>query len=174
MTVLTMIIRCLLYLAVIGAAGFVVGRLMPKDKFKPDEFPFRTYKFERDGKIYERIYVKKWQNKIPDMSRILPFLMPKKAMSGDYASRLPVMIVETCVAEVTHMALAVLGFGCVFVWHGPGGIVASILYAIGNMPYIIVQRYNRPRFERLLKKSTYANGEGARDAEISVQGSSSR
>ena len=28
----------------------------------------------------------------------------------------------------------------------------SVLYALGNLPYIIIQRYNRPKFVRLLKR----------------------
>ena len=62
------------------------------------------------------------------------------------------MIQETCIAEWIHELLILIGFGCVFLWKGIGGWIVSLLYALGNLPYIIIQRYNRPKFIGLLKR----------------------
>lgn len=165
-------IKCLIYLAMLSAVIFVVGRLCPKEIFHADSFPFRTLKFERDGKIYEKLRVKSWQNKVPDMSRIVPMFMPRKALDGDYISRLPLLITETCVAELTHIVGALLGFVCVLLWSGAGGIVCAVLYAIGHLPYIIIQRYNRPRLIRLRRIADSKEGGG--QVEVSLEGISSR
>ena len=42
------------------------------------------------------------------------------------------------------------GFACAGIWPGAGGIIVSALFAIGNVPYIIIQRSNRPRLARIL------------------------
>lgn len=55
------------------------------------------------------------------------------------------MINETCIAEATHVIVAILGFGCIFVWNGIGGWIVSVLFLITNIPFIIMQRFNRPR-----------------------------
>ena len=61
------------------------------------------------------------------------------------------MIQETCVAELIHMLLSVTGLACLAIWPGLGGIAVTIVYILlGNLPFIIIQRYNRPRLERLL------------------------
>ena len=61
------------------------------------------------------------------------------------------MIQETCIAEFVHIVLFVLGFGCVLIWEGPGGWMAAAVYnLLGNVPFILIQRYNRPRLQRLL------------------------
>lgn len=87
------------------------------------------------------------------MSRILPFLMPPKNLSGDYAQRLPVMIRETCVAEITHITVSILGLPCLRIWPGMGGVtVTAIFILLLNVPYILIQRYNRPRLIRLYRK----------------------
>ena len=37
-----------------------------------------------------------------------------------------------------------------FIWPGVGGIVAALVYIfVGNLPFVIIQRYNRPRLQKL-------------------------
>lgn len=141
--------RCVLYIAAIELLAFPLGRLVPKSFFSADRFPFRHHAAE--DRLYSRLKVRRWQNKLPDMSRMFPGLMPPKNLSGDFASRLPLMIAETCVAELTHAILAVAGFFCLSLWHGVGGLVFSLGCFAANFPYILIQRYNRPRLVRLLE-----------------------
>lgn len=143
---------CLIYLAVTGVLAFIVGRLLPYGLLDEQRFPFRPFGFERDGGIYERIGIKKWQSRIPDMSRILPRFMPAKKLDGDFPGKLPVMIKETCVAELMHFLLALSALACLFIWRGVGGIVVTVLYELGNLSFILVQRYNRPRLMRLERR----------------------
>ena len=146
-------LNCAVYLALIGAFGFVFGRLLSKIRFDPDWGIFRSFSFEMEGKIYEKIKIHKWQSKVPDMSRILPFLMPPKNLSGNYEERLPVMINETCVAEITHIIICLLGVPSLFILKGIGGILIFLFFVLVlNLPFILIQRYNRPRFIRLQKR----------------------
>lgn len=142
-------IYCLIYLALIGAAGFILGRLLPYRLLDEKRFPFRPFGFEKDGRIYENIGIKKWQGRIPDMSRILPRFIPAKKLERDFSGKLPVMIKETCVAELIHILLAVFAPACLLIWRGAGGIAVTLLYELGNLSFILVQRYNRPRLMRL-------------------------
>lgn len=147
---------CFRYLLCISIASFFIGRMMPKN-FRTDIFPFRCYKWERGGRIYLAVGIRLWQNLVPDMSRLLPRLIPRKQLGDDYEQNLPRMIQETCIAEATHVLLAFFGFHCVMVWPGAGGVTLALLYAVGNLPYILIQRYNRPRLIKLwnrLEKQT--------------------
>lgn len=144
---------CGIYLAGIGIVSFILGRIVPKKWFRADAFPYRCFDFEREGRIYEKFKIRKWQSKAPDMSRILPFMMPKKRLLQGFEDKLPRMIQETCVAEWIHSLLSVAGLACLGIWSGPGGIAVTVLYIIlGNVPFIIIQRYNRPRLLRMQKK----------------------
>lgn len=141
---------CIIYLAGIGILSFVVGRLLPKKWFDPQAFPYRAFPFEKDGALYRRLRIQKWQSRIPDMSRVFPGLMPPKALGGKPTkAQLDVMLRETCVAECIHALLCFGGLFCVWLWDGAGGVVAAVLYFLGNIPFILVQRYNRPRLHRL-------------------------
>lgn len=142
------LVACIVYAAVLGAAAFVLGRVVPKHIFNAEKFPFRT--FEREKKLYSILHVKKWQNKLPDMSRVFKRIMPAKRMTAQTLSDIPRMVEETCVAELTHAVLSVLGLGMLWLWPGVGGVIAAAVYILlGNVPYIIIQRYNRPRLMRL-------------------------
>ena len=105
-------LKCILYLAVIGVASFVIGRLLLKSWLHEDRFPFRPFAFERQGKLYEKLKIKSWQNKLPDMSRLCKHCMPAKKMNADTLWELPLMIKETCVAEFIHLLLPLAGLYC--------------------------------------------------------------
>ena len=117
-------------------------------------FPYRSFAFEKGGKIYEAIGIAKWQSRVPDMSRIFPKLMPaKKIPARPDEQTLLVMIRETCAAEATHALLILAGLGLLAIWPGAGGILLYLIYAIfGNLVFLIIQRYNRPRLVRLYER----------------------
>ena len=142
-------LHCALYLAITGIIAFLVGRIVPKSWFQADRFPYRYYPAEQ--KLYRVLGVKGWQSKVPDMSRIFPALMPAKKLTADTFADLPRMIQETCVAEMIHFLLSLSGLACLVIWPGAGGIILTTVYILlGNLPFIIIQRYNRPRLQKLL------------------------
>ncbi len=140
--------RCCVYYAALGAAFFFFGRLLPKRWFHGNRFPFRCS--PKEAKLYRLLRVHDWQDKAPDMSRIVPKLIPAKRLTGSYRAQLPRMIQETCVAELTHVLLSVCGPYALRLWPGAGGVLITAVYILfGNVPFIIIQRYNRPRLQRL-------------------------
>lgn len=146
-------IKCVLYLAAIGVGGFLLGRVLPKGMFNAERFPYRPFGWERQGAVYDALGVRRWKERVPDMSAILPKLMPSKHMPANASSGdLLLMIRETCVAEFIHGLLCAAGFGCAAIWRGWGWAL-SVLYAlVGNVPYIVIQRYNRPKLTRILRR----------------------
>jgi len=144
---------CACYLAVTGILSFVAGRILPKAWFDPECFPYRSFAFEKDGKIYDKLKIRQWQNKVPDMSRIFRRIMPAKNLSGDYAERLPLMLQETCIAELIHSLLCFSGLFCIALWPGTGGrVIALINIVFFNLPFVLIQRYNRPRLMKLYRR----------------------
>lgn len=145
--------KCFCYLTLTGTLFFLFGRLLSRYHFNPTCFPFCQFVFEHNSRLYERLKIQKWQNKVPDMSKIFPKLMPAKNLSGDYQSRLPVMVQETCIAELVHWSISLFGLYCLWLWPGIGGIIVTLIqFLLLNLPYILIQRYNRPRLLRLAQK----------------------
>lgn len=159
------LLQCMLYLAVLGVIGFVAGRLLPYEWLMENAFPFRAFAWERQGRIYEKLGIRSWNRKMPDMSRLLPRMMPAKRLQGRSEATLPTMIKETCVAEVIHMLLGLAALHCLRIWRGWGGRIVVLLYWLGNLPYILIQRYNRPRLQRLLQRMQKRKASAQTDAE---------
>jgi len=142
---------CVIYLSVLGVLAHYVGERLPREEIDPDAFPYRSFSFEAEGRIYEKIGIKRWKDKLPDMSRIMKDMVPKR-VSGRDVDSLRLLIRETCVAEKVHLWLMALGLGCLAICKGIGGRIIAALNIIGNLPFIIIQRYNRPRLKRALNK----------------------
>ena len=146
-------IFCFAYAAALGVLSFFLGRLLPKRWLHPEKFPFRTYTWE--DKLWKALQIRKWQSKVPDMSRLFKKLMPEKKLTQQTVQELPLMIEETCVAELTHGLLCIAGLFLLKIWPGTGGVFLTVIYIVfGNLPFLLIQRYNRPRLQKLLARQT--------------------
>lgn len=148
------VLKCLIYLGILGLLAFPFGRLLARCRFDPDRFPFREYPWEDGGKIYDRLFqIKKWKDRVPDVSKAVPNIVPRKAVKMPDVKELSGMINETCVAELTHLILAFLGIPILFIVPGWFGILIFLVdVLIGNLPFIMIQRYNRYRYLKLRSK----------------------
>ena len=150
-----LLLNCLLYIELTGLASFLLGRILPKRLFRPNMFPYRSWRVEDGGKLYFKIKINRWQSIVPDMSRIVPSLMPSKRIQRRPSdAQIMRMIRETCVAEFIHILLCLSGVGLFWIWPGWGGTIVYVLYVLlGNLPFILIQRYNRPRLIAMLHAS---------------------
>ncbi len=133
---------------------YVYWYVLPRERFDYNKAPYKPYKWEIDTTLYEKIKISKWKDKIPDISLIFKNLLPKK-ISEIHISTADVkkLIAETCVAEISHVVLLILSVRILFMWEGSGGFWFFVIYGIlGNIPFILVQRYNRPRLIKLLHR----------------------
>ena len=144
-----MLFRSLLYIAALGILSHFVGQALPRAWFSAEKFPYRAAEWEKGGKVYEKLGIKHWKDRLPDMSKIMPDMVKKK-MSAVKSQGMDVLIAETCVAECVHWALMLLSLGIFFFWRGAWAVVFWLVYnLLGNLPFIIIQRYNRPRLVML-------------------------
>lgn len=106
---------------------------------------FRECGFEK--KLYKKLKVKRWKDHMPTIDAGL-FALEKKPVEG--------IIGATCQAEVVHeldviaslaAILFAIPFGDLWVF-----LVTSVLGAAFDMIFVIIQRYNRPRLLRTLKR----------------------
>jgi glycosyl-4,4'-diaponeurosporenoate acyltransferase len=139
--------------AVCGVISFVTGQMLPRGRFDYDAFPYRAFKWEKGGAIYEKIRVRAWKDRLPDMSRIIPKMVKKKASLARDERAMERLVQETCVAEFVHWLLIIIASPIIGVKVGGLlGAIVAVLYALGNMLFVIIQRYNRPRLREILRR----------------------
>ncbi|MBR3611514.1 MAG: glycosyl-4,4'-diaponeurosporenoate acyltransferase [Oscillospiraceae bacterium] len=149
-------LKCFCWFLIIGVISFIAGRIMPKHWISFDKFPFAPFDFEMEGKIYKKIGIAKWQSKVPDMSRVFKKIMPPKRIENrPEIKELVLMIEETCVAEIVHILIIFCGAGYLMLWEGFGGILCFLLNVFANLVFVVIQRYNRPRLMKILKRKGY-------------------
>ena len=76
-------------------------------------------------------------------------MVPKRITADMTSSDLDILLRETCVAEFVHAALCIISVGVVFISDKAYGVVFYLIFALGNVPFILIQRYNRPHLKKL-------------------------
>ena len=146
------ILFCLLYLGLLALLAHPVGQALPRRLFDEDRFPYRSFRWERDGAVYKRLQIDRWKDILPDMSKVMSDMIPKKIAEVD-PEHMKLLLGETCRAEAVHWGEIVAGLGCLLIAPGPAAAALSAAWAVlGNLPFIVIQRYNRPRLKRLYRQ----------------------
>lgn len=140
---------------VIGVTSAVVGNFIPRAYINYSRFPFKEYRFERGGKLYHIFGIEKWKLKLPDISEYIKSVFPKKveheaARDSLYFAR---FANETCVSELVHFVLILISPVYILLnWDMDWGIAVMLIDIVVNIPFIMVQRYNRPRLVRVAER----------------------
>jgi glycosyl-4,4'-diaponeurosporenoate acyltransferase len=136
----------------LGILSHVVGEALPRGWFDPESFPYATYKWEKNGSFYKKYFkIEKWKHKLPDKSRAVK-TMERKSVGADRSSEhMLALAVETCVAEAVHFALLLCSPIFAAAIPSPLGAWVAVLYGLSHVPFIMIQRYNRPRLLRSVR-----------------------
>ena len=136
-----------------AATGYAVHRL-PISRLNRDTWLLRPRAFERSGRLYERIHIRAWKDRLPEAGGLFAGGISKRHLRGRDAESLDRFVVETRRAEYGHWSA--MACGPLFVlWNPP--VVAAVMVGYGvavNAPFIAIQRYNRARVARLVARRT--------------------
>jgi len=144
--------RAGLYAALCGLLAQIFGPRLPRRWFHPDKFPFAPRDWEQNGTVYRRLGVHLWKDHMIDMSRYVKSMVPKRIVHGT-AEEAQRLALEACVAEAVHWSLIAVSPGILILCPTGWGVSAWLFYVLLlNLPYIIIQRYNRPKFLRLAER----------------------
>ena len=147
-------LKTLLYTLVLGTALYFIGEALPRRWFHAEKFPFRPLRWEREGSVYNKIRIKKWKDRAPDMSKIRKKMVPKRLGVAPKAAQVYRLVQETCVAELIHLILVLGGLPILLFWreHLWLGVILTVGYILGNLAFVAIQRYNRPMLLSLAKR----------------------
>jgi len=125
---------------------------MPLSWFDPHGGMYRPRAFERGGRLYRVFGVHRWKDLLPEAGAFFEGGFSKRRLATARASYLERYLRETCRAEASHWISAALSL-TFFFWNPWYVGVIMIGYGLAtNLPFILVQRYNRPRLARLFRR----------------------
>lgn len=126
------------------AMRLVVGALVPVPK-RTDRRWFQPRSFEPG--LYRALKVRQWKGR-------LPTFLPEQFSLGQ--SGIAGVLQNSCKAEIVHEVIMILSFAPVLTipkLGAPGVFWAtSVVSALFDGCFVVIQRYNRPRLLRLAKK----------------------
>ena len=135
---------CFYHFAMRLAVGHGIDAIF-HNKMKYDRWWFAERKFE--SKLYEFLRVKRWKKHMPTYN-------PESYDIRKHS--IEEVIGVTCQAEIVHEVNMILSFVPIIftIWFGAlaAFLITSILAFCFDGIFVILQRYNRPRLIRLLKR----------------------
>jgi glycosyl-4,4'-diaponeurosporenoate acyltransferase len=127
----------------------LTDRALPARWLDPELPCFRTRAWEHGGRFYQdHFQIARWKDRLPAVDGLNT--VSKKKLKGVAPDYLRQFIVETCRGESHHMRTILETI--LFILWNPVGLFCCvfILSLLLNVPCIFIQRYNRPRLQRLL------------------------
>ncbi len=126
------------------AMRLVVGTVIP------NSFDYRNIWFQPkvfEARLYRFLQVKRWKDRIPTYNPQL-FSLAENSLEQ--------IVNHICQAEVVHLTIILLSFVPLLfslIWQNLFVfLITSILAALVDTVFVILQRYNRPRLVRLMEK----------------------
>jgi glycosyl-4,4'-diaponeurosporenoate acyltransferase len=146
----TFIFDICVWICIHFSIGYWSSRI-PVDLFDPAKQLFRIRSWEKDGQIYDRIFhVKAWKRFIPSGAALYKDAFHIKKLASISPEYLYRWIKESCRAEFCHWMMIFPGF-IFFLWNSVEMGWWMVVYAVANnLVPIVMQRYNRPRVQKLL------------------------
>jgi glycosyl-4,4'-diaponeurosporenoate acyltransferase len=131
-------------------ARILLDPLIPAAWLNPNRWPFRAFSWEDGGEYYRRVWrIETWKHRLPTFAGGTRF--SKRSLTGSDPEYLNQFIVETCRGESNHVR-AIGSVVIMKLWTPTALWVVLLAIAVaGNLPFIAIQRYNRPRLRRTLE-----------------------
>jgi glycosyl-4,4'-diaponeurosporenoate acyltransferase len=134
------------------STGFVLHRV-PVKRFDHDTWLTRPRRFEDEGNFYQRkLKIRKWKDRLPEKGDLFPDGFSKRHLTNRSTEHLERFMAETRRAETVHWLN--LSAGPLFlIWCRPLlGAFMIVFGVVAHLPFVMVQRYNRERLGRLLRR----------------------
>jgi glycosyl-4,4'-diaponeurosporenoate acyltransferase len=132
-----------------AVVGYAAHRL-PDDRLAEDGALTRLQAVERDGRIYERVRIRRWKDRLPELGDAFPGGVSKRVLRSGASADLRRLVAETRRAELVHWAIPAI-VPVFALWNPAALMAAMVAYAVvANLPCLVVQRYNRGRLLRVL------------------------
>ncbi len=135
-----------------SATGYAAYRL-GDDRLRREGWLLRPRPFEVGGSWYRRhLWIHRWKDKVPEAGGLFRRGISKRHLPAYDDAGLQLFVRETRRAELAHWWA--MSCGPLFaLWNPP--LAAGLLLTYGvavNVPFIVIQRYNRSRVLALLER----------------------
>ena len=139
-----------------SVSGYLVHRV-PARRFDTDTWLTRERRWERHGRRYLGVGIRRWKDRLPEAGALFAGGMSKRAIPARADGGLRRLALETRRAEWGHW-LAMAPAPLFALWNPLPIAAVMVVYGVAvNAPFIAIQRYNRLRVTRTLGRAAQSS-----------------
>ena len=141
----TLVADVLGWAVVHSGTGYAAHRI-PSARLQADGWLLRVRSFE--PALYRWLRIRRWKDRLPEAGALFPGGISKRHLPAS----IELLVRETRRAELAHW-WAIAASPVFALWNPPLGVLLMVTYSIVvNTPFIVIQRHNRVRAQRLLRR----------------------
>jgi glycosyl-4,4'-diaponeurosporenoate acyltransferase len=150
--VMRLVLISLAWIVLQVGSGYITYR-MPRRFFAADCWFYRARRWEKGGATYNRLFrIKRWKDSLPEAGALFPGGISKRDLQSRTIEHVQLFVMETRRAELTHWLPVLFSFSF-FAWNPVNvAIWMPVVGFVGNVPFIMVQRYIRPRLAAIVER----------------------
>lgn len=134
----------------------LISTKLPDRYYNYRNWIYKERKWEKNGEFYQQMFkVKRWKKYMPEIADFINSVFSKKSIKEFDNAYIEKYLLESCRAEFAHWCI-IFSSGMFLFYAGPAAFIYMFLIAILiNVPFIIIQRYNRPRILHIMKRKGF-------------------
>jgi glycosyl-4,4'-diaponeurosporenoate acyltransferase len=130
---------------------FLACTKSPNSRFDPEKGRYAAKPWEHGGRWYrDNLKIQLWKDRLPQ--HIGKDGFSKQHLTDLSVDYLDEFILETCRGEWMHLKNCICAILVLLINPLLVGVIASFFILLGNLPFAVVQRYNRFRLQVLRKR----------------------
>ncbi|NCN05699.1 MAG: hypothetical protein GW949_08710 [Spirochaetales bacterium] len=139
------------WVAIQFASGWIAHRTSLEGLKRLEKF-LGILPWESTGKIYQKLFrIQSWKDRLPEAGAFFTGGVAKNHLDPKNPQALRTFYYETLRAEFSHWLPFFFSWSF-FLWNSPDiAWFMPPVAMVGNLPFIVIQRYNRARVERILR-----------------------
>ena len=167
----TVVLDVVAWAGIHAGTGYAAHRLS-STRLATDSWVTRARAWERDGRAYERIRIRRWKDRLPEAGALFPGGVSKRALPAGGRGAIEQFVPETRRAEYAHW-WCIAASPVFVVWNPPWVVPVMVAYAVVvNLPFVLIQRYNRLRVLRIATRRTSRSDSSVGSSRPAPRGSS--
>lgn len=129
-----------------------ISTKLPERYYQYNRWIYKERDWEKGGEFYQdKFKVRAWKKKLPELADFIKSIFPKKFIKEFNGEFIIKYLMESCKAEFTHWCI-IFSTVIFLIFDGITAFISMLFLAIIlNIPFIIIQRYNRPRIISIMK-----------------------
>lgn len=134
-----------------AATGYAAYRL-DESRLRRDGWLLRERGFETARGYRRWLRINRWKDKVPEAGALFRGGLSKRHLPSYDEAGLQLFVRETRRAELAHWWCLLCGL-FFLLWNPPLAAVLLVSYGVAaNLPFILIQRYNRLRIQALIAR----------------------